>query len=133
MQHLVLNGNYTMQTVHTTNIWEVLGVLTGVTKLDLGYFRVLLDAIYGCSRSLLSKTVTAMVHLTSLQLSLRVLLRDLNKPIHETDSLTRLVHLQELSILWHGTPVLQICTPHMQSTLQACLRDTPVHVIYLGQ
>ena len=120
-----------MQTVHTTNIWEVLGVLTGVTKLDLGYFRV--DAIYGCSRSLLLKTVTAMVHLTSLQLSLRVPLGDVNKAIHETDSLTCIVHLQELSILWHGTPVLQICTPHMQSTLQACLRDTPVHVIYLGQ
>ncbi|KAL3133058.1 hypothetical protein ABBQ38_006964 [Trebouxia sp. C0009 RCD-2024] len=120
---------------HAAGIWEGLGVLTWVQKLDIGWIWV--EVRDDWSYILLLKVLGAMMQLASLKLSLRItsrIERDAIDVLAEMCSLSSLAFLQELSIVCRLRPYIHVqpWISQLQDTLQAHLTDAQVQVTSLG-
>ena len=129
LQHLVLD----IKVCHLS--WDMLGALTWVIRLDIGWIWVKVSPDQGLA--LLLQTLEAMAQLTSLQLSFRVASRvdeDASKVLAQMHSLSRLAHIQELTITcrFRDYIYMQTCISKLQSNLQAHLKDAKVRVTSLA-
>ena len=114
--------------------WDMLGAVTWVTKLDIGWIWVEIPGDQGLA--LLLQAVKAMMQLTSLQLLFRVLSRveeDATKVLGQMYSLSHLARLQDLTITFHFRPYIYVqkCVSKLQSNMQARLKGASVQVTSL--
>ena len=119
---------------NAVGMWEGLGVLTGVKKLDIGWIWV--EASHEWGYVLLLDALGAMMQLASLRLSLQITSRietDAIEVLAELPSLSRLKRLHKLSIVCHLRPYIHVqpSIAQVQSILQAHLTDAQVQVTSL--
>ena len=138
LQHLRINADLCYI---RKDRWEKLGLMTWVTKLDIGWFSVTTihsgverySLAWDCAALL--KVLRAMTQLSSLELSLGFDSSprdpDVTVVVAEMHSLSSLACLKELSIVCDFAnllPGFRPGTTELQSTLQAQLKDVLVQV-----